>query len=150
MKIGHHIMPLLATAGLTMLALASYSSASTDSLALRAEPHRILINESFHGRHIHFSAQIPRGTQAVVELKGQIHEERLVQKGRRWGLWMSVGEVTVEGAPSLYLAATTDPKLLLNQKSEDQWGYGALRKQIKFSEPNHKPGEVFEITRYSN
>jgi hypothetical protein len=78
----------------------------------------------------------------VVELKGQIHEEHLLQKGRRWGLWMSVGEVNVEGAPSLYLAATSDPNLLLNQKSEDRWGYGALREQIKFSEPNHKPGEL--------
>ena len=142
MKARHHIILLLATAGLTMLALASYSCASTESLDLRAEPHRILINESFHGRHVHFSAQIPRGTQAVVELKGQTHKEHLVQKGRRWGLWMSVGEVTVKGAPSLYLVATTDPKLLLNQKSADRWGYGALREQIKFSEPNHKPGEV--------
>ncbi len=77
-----------------------------------------------------------------MELKGQPQEERLLRKGRRWGLWMTAGEITVEHAPSLYLAMSSDSMLLSKQDPEDRWGYGALRKQVKFSGKLPKSGET--------
>jgi Putative transmembrane protein (Alph_Pro_TM) len=149
-KTGAHIIPLLVAAGCTMLTLSSSLPASAESLDFRAEPHRIRITESFHGRNVHISAQIPRGAQTVLELKGQVHEENLLLKGRRLGLWMSVGKIKVEGAPSLYLISTTDPKLLSKQDSENRWGYGALRKQVKFSGSIPDPGKEDLFSDYLN
>jgi len=57
----------------------------------------------------------------VIEITGQTAAEHLMRKGRRSGLWMNVGEVEVEGAPSLYLAASTTAPLL---KDRRQGGLG--------------------------
>ena len=48
----------------------------------------------------------------MVEITGPTAAEHLMRKGRRSGLWMNVGKLEVQGAPSLYLAACTSPPLL--------------------------------------
>jgi hypothetical protein len=140
-KTDAHIIPLFVVAACTILMLSSSAPALTPSPDFQVEPHRLRITESFHGRTVHISAEIPRGAQAVVELKGQAHEEHLLRKGRQWGVWMNVGEISVRNAPSVYLAMTTDSKLLSKQDPEDRWGYGALREQVKFSGSIPQTGE---------
>ncbi len=142
MKIEAHTIPMLATTACMLLVLASSVPAFAAPPDFRVEPHRIRVTETFHGRTVIISAEVPRGAQAVVELKGQVHEEHLLRKGRNWGLWMTVGEIKVEDAPSLYLAMSTDSKLLSKQDPEDRWGYGALREQVKFSASDQKTGEA--------
>ena len=148
MKIGAHVIPSLVAIGCAMLTIPSSTPAFAESPDFGVEPHRIRITESFHGRTLHISAQVPRGAQAVVELKGQPHEEHLLRKGRRWGLWMSVGEIKVHDAPSLLLTMTTDSKLLAKQYPKDKWGYGALRDEVKFSGSVPDPGEADLFTQY--
>ncbi len=108
---------------------------------LQVLPNGLGVGESFQGAEIKVSAEVPAGSNAVVEFRGDAHEDRLLRKGRRGGLWMNVGEVTVINAPSLYLAMSTDPALVSNQDSESQWGYQALRKQMKFSGAIPKAGK---------
>jgi hypothetical protein len=147
-KIGAHVIPSFVAIGCAMLIVSFLTPAFAESLYFGVEPHRIRITESFHGRTVHISAQILRGAQAVVELKGQPHEEHLLRKGRRWGLWMSVGEIKVFDAPSLLLSMTTDANLLAKQYPKDKWGYGALRGEIKFSGSVPDPGEADLFAQY--
>jgi Putative transmembrane protein (Alph_Pro_TM) len=140
-KIQAHNIGLLLGTACMLLIISSSVPAFPAPQDFRVEPHRIRVTETFHGRTVIISAEVPRGAQAIVEFKGQVHEEDLVRKGRRWGLWMTVGEIKVGDAPSLYLAMSTDSKLLSKQDSETRWGYGALREQAKFSASNQKTGE---------
>jgi hypothetical protein len=104
-------------------------------------PEVVEIGAFFQGKEIAVKAEIPRGAQAVLEVVGPKAEEHLMRKGRRGGLWMNVGEVTVTGAPSLYLAMGTDPKLLqMGTGGGASWGYAALREKIRFS-GRVEPGE---------
>lgn len=77
------------------------------------------------------SSQIPTGAGAILELKGPAEEDHLLRQGRRGGLWMSVGEVIVHGAPSTYLVLTT-PDVPSPKEGETLWGYKALEGQIKW------------------
>ncbi|MBU4234661.1 MAG: TIGR02186 family protein, partial [Desulfobacterales bacterium] len=69
----------------------------------------------------------------VIEITGPAATEHLMRKGRRGGLWMNVGGLEVQGAPSLYLASSTTPPLLKVPPEEATWGYPALKKQIRFA-----------------
>jgi len=97
------------------------------------------IKESFRGATVTVSAEVPKGAGAVVELKGPVEEDHLLRKGRRGGLWMSVGEVTVHEAPSTYLLLTT-PDLPPDEEGGPQWGYKALERRIRFEGSLPKQG----------
>jgi hypothetical protein len=104
-------------------------------------PNELNVSETFQGEEIKISAEVPAGSNAIVEFRGTSHEDRLLRKGRRGGLWMNVGEVKVNNAPSLYLVMSTDAALLSSRNSESQWGYQALQKQMEFSGAIPKAGK---------
>jgi hypothetical protein len=104
-------------------------------------PNKVDIGESFQGAEIKVSAEIPPGSNAIVEFRGDNHQDRLLRKGRRGGLWMNVGEVTVDNAPTLYLLMSTDPGLVSDAARESRWGYDVLRKQVKLSGAMPKGGK---------
>ena len=91
------------------------------------------IGAFFDGQTVTVSGTIPAGTQAVLEVMGSSAEEHLMRKGRRGGLWMNVGEIKVQDAPSLYLVMSTAKELLTAAPAEATWGYRALEKRIAFS-----------------
>jgi Putative transmembrane protein (Alph_Pro_TM) len=147
-KTSAYIIRLLLVGSCLVIILASSVLALVECQGLAIEPRRLPITESFHGGRVSVSAEIPKGSQAVLEFKGPAHPTELVLKGRRWGLWMSVGELTVDHAPSLYLVTSTDPKLASKKGPEDRWGYGALREQVKFSGKIPKAGEAFLFEQF--
>jgi hypothetical protein len=95
-------------------------------------PDVVEIGAFFNGHGVTVIWQVPQGAQAVMEIAGQTAVEHLMRKGRRGGLWMNVGEVEIQGAPSLYLAASTSPPLLKAPSENAPWGYPALQKRISF------------------
>ncbi|MEJ5300418.1 MAG: TIGR02186 family protein [Thermodesulforhabdaceae bacterium] len=97
------------------------------------QPSQIEIGAFFNGESLSVQAEIPSSAQAVIEIIGQNSEERLMKKGRRGGLWMNVGEIHVTGAPSLYIAASTEPQILEDPPESASWGYPVVTKEIKFS-----------------
>lgn len=102
------------------------------SVHLEVVPEMVGIGAFFQGRKVMVSATVPNGAAAVVEILGSSVSERLMHKGR-WGpLWVNRGEVEVSDAPSLYLAASTEPALLHNPSDFRAWGYGALSERIQF------------------
>jgi hypothetical protein len=118
---------------LLCLGLSAPALAGSDPLELQVWPDVVEIGAFFSGHEVKISGIIPQGAQAVVEIIGPTGAEHLMRKGRRGGLWMNVGELEVDGAPSLYLAASTTPALLKAPPAEAVWGYPALKKQIRFA-----------------
>ncbi|MBI5248602.1 MAG: TIGR02186 family protein [Desulfomonile tiedjei] len=131
--------------GLALQALGTPSCATAETSDLSVSPTTLDIRESFRGAPVAISAEIPQGASAVLEVRGVAHEDHLLRQGRRGGLWMSVGEVTVHGAPSVYYLLST---LDLHSHSDiaSRWGYNALQKQTEFQGaiPREGSGELFE------
>ena len=113
--------------------LSAPALAGSDPLELQVWPDLVEIGAFFNGHEVKISGKIPPGAQAVVEITGPAAAEHLMRKGRRSGLWMNVGELEVQGAPSLYLAASTSPPLLKDPPAGAVWGYPALKQQIRFA-----------------
>ena len=99
---------------------------------LTISPALVQIGAFFNGATVTVSGTIPAGTQAVLEVMGSSAEEHLMRKGRRGGLWMNVGEIQVQDAPSLYLVMSTAKELLTAAPAEATWGYRALEKRLVF------------------
>ena len=68
-----------------------------------------------------------------MEVTGRDMEETVVQKVRRLGLWMNGGEILVRGAPTLYLAMSSEPAMLTSPSVAAIWGYEVLKKRVSFS-----------------
>jgi hypothetical protein len=115
------------------MGLAAPVLAGSEPLELQVWPDFVEIGAFFNGHEIKITGTIPLGAQAVVEITGPTAAEHLMRKGRRSGLWMNVGELEVQGAPSLYLAASTSPPLLKDPPAGAVWGYPALKQQIRFA-----------------
>jgi hypothetical protein len=115
------------------LGLSGPALAGSDPLELQVRPDLVEIGAFFNGHAVQVSGKIPQGAQAVIEITGPTAAEHLMRKGRRGGLWMNVGELEVQGAPSVYLAASTSPELLKDPPEGAVWGYPALKKQIQFA-----------------
>lgn len=100
---------------------------------LTLSPAAVSIGAFFNGQTVTVSGAIPAGAQAVLEVMGASADTPLMRKGRRGGLWMNVGEITVQGAPSLYLVMSSTKELLTAAPPTATWGYQALKQHITFT-----------------
>jgi hypothetical protein len=126
---------------LSVVLLAAVPAAAADfTPEIKVSPPKVDISTFFNGAQIEVEGKIPVGAMAVVEISGKAATEHLMRKGRRAGLWMNVGNVDVSGAPSLYLAASSNPLLLKAPPADATWGYPALQKNIQLT--GVKPDEL--------
>jgi hypothetical protein len=123
------------------------SSPSVEAGNLQIEPQSIEIGTFFNGAQITLSDAIPQNCEAVVEVIGKVVEEDLMRKGRRWELWMNVGEIDIKGAPSFYILASSAPQLLGDGGSHP-WGYHALSKRVSFKGRHLKEEESVLFTEF--
>jgi hypothetical protein len=112
-------------------ALIAVSPGAADA-NLRVTPASIDIGTFFGGAQVEVSAEIPAGSEAVIEVLGQNIEERLLRKGRHWDIWMNVGTINIEGAPSLYYVLSTDPESFTRVATDPPYGYLSLTKIVSF------------------
>lgn len=115
------------------LLLSGWQPAGAAAPGISVSPATVQIGTFFSGQTVKVTGAIPAGAQAVLEVVGTSADEHLMRKGRRGGLWMNVGEITVHDAPSLYLVMSTAPELLTAAGPGAAWGYRSLEKRIKFS-----------------
>ncbi len=106
---------------------------------LEIRPARIEIGSFFQGAALQVSAIIPATVEAVLEVQGPIRDEHLARKGRRWGVWMNTGELTIRGVPSLYFCRATNPALVLQATAP--WGYEAWRRECRVEEAGQSGDE---------
>jgi hypothetical protein len=117
-------LPLLLALGLT-------GSVRAESATLQVSPDVVEINSFYQGRDVAVTGTLPAGLGAVVEVMGPTAQEHLMRKGRRGPLWMNVGEINVNGAPSLYLVLTSAADLL--GQTASSWGFPALLQRLSLS-----------------
>ena len=114
----------------TLLILVMSSPLCLASQTLSVTPPVLKINSLFGGAEISVSAELPEGSQAVIEVIGKEIEEDMMRKGRHWDLWMNMGEIDIDGAPFLYLLMNSSPQTIVD--GNPPWGYEALRKGVSF------------------
>jgi Putative transmembrane protein (Alph_Pro_TM) len=100
---------------------------------LIVSPNVVRIGTWYDGAKIRVRALIPQDCQAVLELKGEPTQTRLMRKEKVWGMWKNGEELLERGAPSFYLAMSTDPKLLSRSNKYPSWGYEAISGRISFT-----------------
>jgi len=125
-----HRAPMTLGALSLLLVVARPSPALAD---LRLTPDSVRIGAFFDGEWVRVSGEIPRGSQAIVEVVGKRIEEQLLRKGRHWDIWMNVGEIDIEHAPCLYFGLTTDPSEFTRAGADAEFGYTALQKRACFA-----------------
>jgi uncharacterized protein (TIGR02186 family) len=116
----------------TLFALGASSVPCAATQNLHLTPQTVTIGSFFNGAQLTVSGEIPEKCAAVVEVIGKVVERELMRKGRRWDLWMNVGEIDVDGVPRLYLVMSSDTDLLPGDGGDRLWGYEALRKRVSF------------------
>jgi len=125
-------MRKLAWLGLMTAILLVPGVAAAASADLRLFPDRVDIGTFFQGVGVNIQGEIPPGCEAVVEIQGDTAQEALLRKGRRAGLWMTVGEIRVENAPNLYLVLSSAKKIPQLPGEETPWGLSAWKSRLKF------------------
>jgi hypothetical protein len=120
---------LILVAALVLLGILSGASLAEN---IRINPATLKITGFFGGTRLQVSGDIPEGSEAVIEVIGKEVEQELMRKGRRWDIWMNVGEIDIKGVPTFYLVASSDPRLLAATKAPKPWGYGLWRRSARF------------------
>ena len=110
-----------------LLILCLAGSVRAESVTLQVVPPMVEISSFFHGREVSITGTLPAGHQAVAEVVGPVGQAHLMRKGRRGPLWMNVGEVTVSGAPTIYLVLSSAADLLADASP---WGLQPLKKHL--------------------
>ncbi len=116
-----------------LLALGLAGAAGAAAAELQLVPNEVEIGAFFDGAQVKLQGAIPAGAAAVVEVLGSTATEKLLRKGRRGGLWMSVGEIKVENVPSLYILQSSSPEIPTLTATATPWGVAALQKVVKLS-----------------
>jgi hypothetical protein len=70
-------------------------------------PQKLLITSFFHGEDISLRALVPAGHEVAIRISGPEEDLHLLEKGRVWGLWMNIRQVTFHHVPKLYLLQTS-------------------------------------------
>jgi uncharacterized protein (TIGR02186 family) len=124
--------------------LPAISGAADGDLLLN--PTSISIGSFFQGAELQVTTVIPGNAEAVIEVRGPQREEHLVRKGRRWGMWMNAGDLTISDIPSLYFYAATNQALTTMPSAP--WGYAALERQSHIMGAVQPEGEAFFFKQF--
>lgn len=126
-------MPMRKLAGFGLWVAAALLMPATPAwpAKIRVHPDMVEIGAFFQGAEVALEGQMPSGCEAVVEVCGAEVNETLLRKGRRAGLWMTVGEIEVQDAPNFYLVLSSTPQIPELNGEETPWGFPALKSRLK-------------------
>lgn len=134
-------------------ALASYlllSASAFDahcSVSLKVTPDRVTVGAFYNGADLAVAADAPRCDAVVLMLESAAKRLVLSRKGRLGVIWMNVAQVTVKGAPEVYiLASSGDVNTICSREQRNTLGIGfdALESRMEFSSDKPLTGEEFE------
>lgn len=103
-------MMLNALTAAALLIAQGAQSQEPDTAGLSLEPAVIRAGMFYSGSPVRVRADVPAGLEISISCKGEEGRLELNKKGKVLGLiWMSVGDVSFEPFPDLYLLATSSP-----------------------------------------
>lgn len=97
------LLCLAATATLADVKMAQATS------ALQVSPAEIDVSTFYRGTDVQIQAEVPECDGAALVLMSGEENVTLNRKGREIGIWLNVGQVTVEGVPEVYMLAESEP-----------------------------------------
>ena len=118
-------------------------------VSVQIEPNLVSIGAMYNGAPVVATGEIPNDAQVILLVTGDREDTVLSEKGKVFGLlWMNTGEVTLQGAPTvymLYLSETDSPEGSGNARWRDVGaGFESLRKQIAINSSNGKADLDFD------
>lgn len=72
-------------------------------------PNAVPIGFFFHDGKVSVTGTLPSGCDAALIVQGRNQETTMNIRGRKLGLWMTVGRATFEDAPAFYQCLTSKP-----------------------------------------
>lgn len=122
--------------GIALLLLAGEKPAHAvpDESALEIAPEKIEVNSFYHGTRLRVEGTAPSRCEVVVVISGEETEHSLNRKGKVGPLWMTVGTLTIKGAPEVYYLLTSannrEVPALPEILTTHGMGYDAMRKGV--------------------
>jgi uncharacterized protein (TIGR02186 family) len=124
-------------------------AATEDTVTLRLDPAEIDVGVFYHGADIQVSAEVDECDGAVLVLEKGAEELTFNRKGRKAGIWLNVAQVTISGAPRVYLMASSgELSDICPETVQRQLGLGiaSLRDRMKIT--SEKPLTGSEVEEY--
>jgi uncharacterized protein (TIGR02186 family) len=120
------------------------SAGEDDSMTV--DPDHIKIGTFYHGTDVNITADIPLCEGVVVKIESEGKEVVLNRKAKIGFIWMNVAKVTVEGAPEVYVLASSDEVAAICSPGErERLGIGleTLESSVSFSSEKPLTGKEF-------
>ncbi len=134
---------LICCAGL-ILATPGFS-VSAQMRGLTVTPDIVELDMFFSGGRVTISGELPSKGDVVVEIRGPRIACQFDLKGRVGPFWLTRGDVCLENAPLLSLLLLPDGKEWEERSAALGLGLSQVRKEVKISEGDLSPEEVFRL-----
>lgn len=103
------LVPAAAATGATEPGSPLGLSSGRRPAALKVEPGDIPIGMAYNGASVQVDVEVPAGYEAAIRVIGKAETLEMKRKGKVGKvLWMSVGEVTFEAVPVVYILLTSN------------------------------------------
>ncbi len=119
------------------LCAAAASARVTEPLPdIRISPKTIEMGAFFNGARLRVSGAVASDAHVVIVVRGADREEAFNFKSRVGPIWLNTGKVHVSGAPSLFLALSSDHVFVLLGRAEveaEQLDVASIRRQMRLT-----------------
>jgi len=122
---------------LVILGIFIYLGQASAELTIKTNHDHINIDFFYHGSTVNVSGISDPDTDLIIKITSPESHQSLRQKGKIGGiLWMNVGTINFENAPSLYFLTSTkkpDDILSKDEMAKDIVGYEALKNHVELT-----------------
>lgn len=140
---------------LVIIGMFIYSGQASAELTIKTNHDHINIDFFYHGSPVSVSGISDPDTDLIIKITSPESHQSLRQKGKVGGiLWMNVGTINFENAPSLYFLTSTkkpDDILSKDEMAKDIVGYEALQKHVELTPKKNEDEKTIwfnEFVRY--
>lgn len=118
-----------------------------EGVSLNVVPDRVSVGAFYHGTDVEVSAETPRCDATVLILESEGTDIVLNRKGRLGPVWMNVAQITAQGAPGVYILASSENLAAICSAQEREklgLGYEAVRRRVTFMSDKPLSGKEFD------
>ena len=100
------------------IAIPGTAAAQVSALSVKVSPEAIQMGAFYNGAKMRIEGTAPSGSQVLVVIRGEEHDELFNKKGRAGPIWVNTDRIHVAFTPSLFLSfSSTDVTALLDPTS---------------------------------